>query len=84
MPSDPSPVRCRSCGNRLDTEILDLGPQPVADVLVSKADAPAEPVYPLGLAICSSCLLVQLASNDTPPTARHGHGAAYSSTVLVT
>jgi len=62
--------------------ILDLGSQPVADVLVSQEDSPPEPVYPLGLAICSSCLLVQLASIDTPPTARHGHGAAYSSTVL--
>jgi SAM-dependent methyltransferase len=82
LPAEPSPQRCSSCGSPLDTLILDLGRQPVADELVAADAVPPEAGYPLGLAICSTCLLVQLAGKEQPSISRHGHGAAYSPTVL--
>jgi hypothetical protein len=71
---------CRSCGAPLARRILDLGRQPVADVLVSPADPAPDPDYPLALAFCERCFLVQLADRAPDVYAPHGHGAAFSST----
>lgn len=48
---------CRVCHNKI-TEILDLDKTPLADRFVDSPNAP-ETYYPLKLAICPSCHLVQ-------------------------
>ncbi len=52
---------CRSCGARELEAILSLGETPLADALVEAArlEEP-EPFYPLEIAFCASCSLVQL------------------------
>jgi len=50
--------RCRSCGGaRLET-VLDLGSTPLANALPADPST-AEPTYPLAVAICRECTLVQ-------------------------
>jgi hypothetical protein len=52
---------CRSCGRRDLVEVLDLGETPIANALVSAETLDrSEPVYPLALALCEHCALVQL------------------------
>jgi SAM-dependent methyltransferase len=60
-------VRCRSCGEPELQTFLDLGTTPLADALVkpAAADEP-EPRFPLEVAFCSSCSLVQILE-DVPP-----------------
>jgi len=53
---------CRVCDNSDIQPFFDLGNQPLANSLLSRADDP-EGVYPLSLSWCSRCNLVQL--NDT-------------------
>jgi hypothetical protein len=51
-------VRCRSCGGaRLET-VLDLGSTPLANALPADPST-VEPTYPLAVAICRECALVQ-------------------------
>jgi SAM-dependent methyltransferase len=53
---------CRSCGGHELRPVLDLGSTPVANALVDPARAPAvDPTYPLAVAFCPTCTLVQLA-----------------------
>ncbi|MEQ8968451.1 MAG: class I SAM-dependent methyltransferase [Azospirillaceae bacterium] len=58
---------CRSCGHTDLVKILDLGRMPLADRLLSPAmlDQP-EPDYPLELAFCPHCTLVQI-TYTVPP-----------------
>lgn len=52
---------CRSCGERSLEPVLDLGLQPLANSLpASPADFAEEPRFPLELAVCGGCGLVQL------------------------
>jgi SAM-dependent methyltransferase len=53
--------RCRSCGAGRLVRVLSLGTTPLADALVT-ADVPPErePRYPLELAFCPECTLVQI------------------------
>ena len=51
---------CRSCSAPLPAPFLDLGSTPVANRLLPAQDSP-EQVYPLGVAHCPRCSLVQLA-----------------------
>src|SRR5260370_19030310 len=52
---------CRSCGSRQGTLILDLGLQPLANNLLRQEDlSKAEPKFPLRLAVCQSCWLLQI------------------------
>jgi SAM-dependent methyltransferase len=52
---------CRSCGAGGLEPILDLGETPLADALVEQARlGEPEPCYPLGIAFCAACSLVQL------------------------
>jgi SAM-dependent methyltransferase len=57
---------CRSCGSRRLDEVLSLGETPIANALLTDTGAGApsaegvEPRYPLGVAFCSDCALVQL------------------------
>ena len=75
---------CRSCGAGAVVRVLDLGDQPVADDLCADAaSAVRAPRHPLSLGSCRRCGLVQL-DPATPllPNATHGHGSAFSGTVL--
>jgi SAM-dependent methyltransferase len=52
---------CRGCGSRALDVFLELGPQPLANALpASPADFEAEGFYPLDVAFCRDCTLVQL------------------------
>src|SRR6266702_1022996 len=53
--------QCRSCGSRQGSLILDLGVQPLANNLLVQEDlSKAEPKFPLRLAVCESCWLLQI------------------------
>lgn len=57
---------CRSCGRAELVPFLSLGRTPLANALLSSDQLEdREPSYPLGLAFCPSCTLVQ-ATHDTP------------------
>ena len=75
---------CRSCGADDVVGVLDLGDQPVADNLSDGAAAARQaPRYRLALGSCGRCGLVQLdAATPLLASAAHGHGSAFSGTVL--
>jgi hypothetical protein len=52
-------VRCGGCSADALTQFLDLGTSPLADVFPDRPDADL-PRYPLRVAVCQSCWLVQL------------------------
>jgi SAM-dependent methyltransferase len=55
------PFQCRSCGGSKGSLILDLGQQPLANNLLRPEDlAKPEPKFPLRLAICQNCWLLQI------------------------
>jgi len=58
---------CRSCGAAGLQSILDLGRTPLANALLNaeELDAP-EPAYPLELAFCPHCTLVQILETVSP------------------
>ena len=75
---------CRSCSASEVVTVMDLGEQPVADDLCDDvAGAHEAPRYRLALGSCGRCGLVQL-DPATPvlANAAHGHGSAFSGTVL--
>lgn len=75
---------CRSCGAGDVVTVMDLGEQPVADDLSDDVAAAQEaPRHRLALGSCGRCGLVQL-DPATPilANAAHGHGSAFSGTVL--
>ena len=60
-------LKCRSCGSSEAALILDLGVQPLANNLLTPADlAKPEPKFPLRLAVCQSCWLLQI-TDLVPP-----------------
>jgi SAM-dependent methyltransferase len=60
-------LKCRSCGSTNAALILDLGRQPLANNLLMPADlAKPEPKFPLRLAVCKSCWLLQI-TDLVPP-----------------
>lgn len=60
-------LKCRSCGHTHAAPILDLGVQPLANNLLTPADrAKPEPKFPLRLAVCQSCWLLQI-TDLVPP-----------------
>src|SRR5215468_12189578 len=59
--------QCRSCDSRLGAMILDLGIQPLANNLLRPEDLnKPEPKFPLRLAVCKSCWLLQI-TDLVPP-----------------
>ena len=53
--------QCRSCAARSGELILDLGEQPLANNLLALEDlAQPEPRFPLRLAVCTECWLLQI------------------------
>ena len=62
-----SPFCCRSCGSNSGRLILDLGVQPLANNLLTPSDlAKPEPKFPLRVAVCESCWLLQI-TDIVPP-----------------
>jgi SAM-dependent methyltransferase len=60
-------LKCRSCGSTKAALILDLGLQPLANNLLTPADrVKPEPKFPLRLAVCESCWLLQI-TDLVPP-----------------
>jgi SAM-dependent methyltransferase len=57
----PLAFQCRSCGSQDGHLVLDLGIQPLANNLLRSSDLDApEPTFPLRLAVCRSCWLLQI------------------------
>ena len=53
--------QCRSCEARAGELVLDLGEQPLANNFLSLEDRDKfEPIFPLRLAVCTKCWLLQL------------------------
>src|SRR5580765_1381060 len=68
MPSTDPSFRCRSCDSTNGKLILDLGIQPLANNLLRPEDlSKPEPKFPLRLAVCQSCWLLQI-TDLVPPT----------------
>jgi SAM-dependent methyltransferase len=60
-------LKCRSCDSTNAALILDLGLQPLANNLLTPADlTKPEPKFPLRLAVCKSCWLLQI-TDLVPP-----------------
>ena len=58
---------CRSCGSSAGRLILDLGVQPLANNLLTAADlSKPEPKFPLRLALCERCWMLQI-TDIVPP-----------------
>jgi SAM-dependent methyltransferase len=75
---------CRSCGGRLDV-FLDLGPTPLANALPRPEDlARPEPTFPLQVALCASCALVQITETVPPETlfGEYLYFSSFSTTML--
>src|SRR5580765_4608181 len=61
MPSTDPSFRCRSCDSTNGKLVLDLGVQPLANNLLRPEDlSKTEPKFPLRLALCHSCWLLQI------------------------
>ena len=58
---------CRSCGSAALKDVLSLGDVPLADALLSKADLKQpEKRFPLNVAFCEDCSLVQIRETVAP------------------
>jgi SAM-dependent methyltransferase len=58
---------CRSCGSEDLRIFLSFGPMPLPDALLDPERMPAhEPHYPLDVAFCPSCSLVQITEDVSP------------------
>jgi len=57
----PTAFNCRSCGASTGAVLLDLGVQPLANNLLGGSDlSKVEPRFPLRLAVCRECWLLQI------------------------
>ncbi len=71
--------RCRSCRGRNLVDILSLGEMPLADALVGEDRlAGPEDTYPLTVAFCPDCSLVQI-RETVPPSTLFGEDYPYYS-----
>ena len=60
---------CRSCGATIQREVLDLGIQPLANNLLQPGDVgKPEPRFPLCVAVCTHCFLLQITETIPPVT----------------
>ena len=58
---------CRSCGSAALKDVLSLGDVPLADALLSDADLKqTEKRFPLNVAFCEDCSLVQIRETVAP------------------
>ena len=82
---DPDPAadtaRCRSCGGRDLTVFLSLGDLPASDAFLAPEQLhEQEPRYPLDVAFCADCALVQIL-HTVPPETLFGADYPYFSSV---
>ena len=62
---------CRSCGHENLALVLSLGRTPLANALLTQAQLEQpEPTYPLDLAFCPDCSLLQITETCTPIVTR--------------
>lgn len=72
---------CRACRHSLDFIFTDLGEQPIAnDLIEEKSKLGREPRYPLRVACCRSCRLVQIA-DDLPSERLFREDYVYQSSI---
>jgi SAM-dependent methyltransferase len=83
--TEPSSV-CRSCGHAPLSPILSLGDTPLANALLTRSQLAApEPRFPLDLAFCPNCTLVQI-TRSVPPEMmfrEYMYFSSFSDTMLV-
>jgi SAM-dependent methyltransferase len=73
-------IPCRACGRTGLELILDYGHIPLAEVLLTEDELAAEePTFPLRLAVCPHCTLVQLAETVPPEMVYRDDYPYYSS-----
>ncbi len=77
---------CRSCGGKAIRELLSLGPMPLADALITRERlGQPEPTFPLDLAFCQDCSLVQILETVPPEVLfcqDYPYFSSFSDTVL--
>ena len=81
----PSPISCRSCGSDRPEIILRLGQMPLANAYLCREElARPEQRYPLDLAFCPSCSLVQITETVPPDLLfrEYLYFSSYSDTVV--
>jgi SAM-dependent methyltransferase len=67
MPKSVTENVCRSCGSKHLETFLDLGETPLADRLLTDADlGKTELTFPLRVAFCKDCSLVQITETVSP------------------
>jgi len=60
-------ISCRGCKGKGLEKILDLGNTPIADILLREDQlGDPDPIFPLQVAFCPSCALVQLTGTVSP------------------
>jgi SAM-dependent methyltransferase len=75
----PNGKACLGCDHPLGPPFLDLGPTPLANALIRPEDSHLrEPCFPLAVAYCSHCHLVQV-TNPLPPETLFCHYHYFSS-----
>jgi SAM-dependent methyltransferase len=80
-----SGARCRACSHRGLAPVLDLGRMPLADRLPVAGSTELEPRYPLEVAFCPQCSLVQILATVAPELvfdADYPYFSSYSETLL--
>ncbi|MBX7207094.1 MAG: class I SAM-dependent methyltransferase [Verrucomicrobiaceae bacterium] len=77
--SKPRSLACRSCGSDRLISVIDLGRQPLANNLLRPGDLDApEPVFPLEVAVCEACWLMQIV-HVVPPVSLFSDYVYFSS-----
>jgi hypothetical protein len=75
---------CRSCGSDELQTFLDLGKTPLADRLVAEADRnQPELTFPLLVAFCKACSLVQITETVNPHLAQQADYRALGGKFIV-
>jgi len=70
---------CRSCDSQRGRLVLDLGVQPLANNLLTPSDLDKpEPKFPLRVALCEACWLLQI-TDTVPPVELYGEYLYFSS-----
>jgi hypothetical protein len=72
MVSTDAAWSCRWCTCRNGVRVLDAGFQPPSDLHPQPSDPEPDPEYPLVMAMCLDCWLVQLESDPTTPEEPRG------------
>jgi hypothetical protein len=76
---------CRSCGSTTVKGVLSLGNVPLANALVADPTSDTSGRYPLNLAYCPDCSLVQITETVDPEVlfGQYVYFSSYSDTMLV-